>query len=105
MKRILAVASEGGHWVQLLRLRPAFHGHKVLKRRPHVIITTGAAPGIIALAAGKLLGSRAVWIDSIANAEKLSGSGKLAGKFADAWLTQWPELASNNGPECWGAVL
>lgn len=24
--RVLAVASEGGHWVQLLRLRPAFDG-------------------------------------------------------------------------------
>ncbi len=28
-KRILAVASGGGHWVQLLRLRPAFEGHHV----------------------------------------------------------------------------
>ena len=27
--RILAVASGGGHWVQLLRLRPAFAGHHV----------------------------------------------------------------------------
>ncbi len=28
-KRILAVASSGGHWVQLRRLRPAFVGHDV----------------------------------------------------------------------------
>ena len=28
-KRILAVASSGGHWVQLRRLRPAFEGHDV----------------------------------------------------------------------------
>lgn len=27
--RILAVASGGGHWIQLLRLRPAFAGHDV----------------------------------------------------------------------------
>lgn len=26
-RKILAVASGGGHWVQLLRLRPAFEGH------------------------------------------------------------------------------
>ena len=25
-RRVLAVASGGGHWVQLLRLRPAFEG-------------------------------------------------------------------------------
>lgn len=29
-KRILAVASAGGHWVQLLRLRPAFAGNHVM---------------------------------------------------------------------------
>jgi len=28
-KRILAMASGGGHFVQLLRLRPAFEGHEV----------------------------------------------------------------------------
>ena len=28
--RILAVASGGGHWVQLLRLMPAFEGHRVV---------------------------------------------------------------------------
>jgi UDP-N-acetylglucosamine:LPS N-acetylglucosamine transferase len=27
--KVLAVASGGGHWVQLLRLRPAFAGHDV----------------------------------------------------------------------------
>lgn len=29
MTRVLAVASGGGHWVQLLRLRPAFEGSEV----------------------------------------------------------------------------
>ena len=29
MPRVLAVASGGGHWVQLLRLRPAFEGAQV----------------------------------------------------------------------------
>ncbi|MBV9826388.1 MAG: UDP-N-acetylglucosamine--LPS N-acetylglucosamine transferase [Alphaproteobacteria bacterium] len=29
-KKILAVASSGGHWLQLLRLRPAFEGHRVV---------------------------------------------------------------------------
>ncbi len=28
-KKILAISSGGGHWVQLLRLRPAFEGHRV----------------------------------------------------------------------------
>jgi exopolysaccharide biosynthesis glucuronosyltransferase PssD len=29
-KRILAVASSGGHWTELLRVRPAFAGHEVV---------------------------------------------------------------------------
>lgn len=28
-KKILAVSSGGGHWIELLRLRPAFAGHSV----------------------------------------------------------------------------
>jgi UDP-N-acetylglucosamine:LPS N-acetylglucosamine transferase len=134
--RILAVASSGGHWVQLRRLRPAFEGcdvaylttdagHKervapdrlyttrdanrwnkvalvvsalkvlwvVLKERPDVVITTGAAPGYFALRFGKLLGARTMWIDSIANVEELSMSGRMASERADLCLTQWPHLA------------
>lgn len=29
-KKILAVSSSGGHWIELLRLRPAFAGHEVV---------------------------------------------------------------------------
>jgi hypothetical protein len=146
-RRILAVASGGGHWVQLLRLRPAFagctvryattdHGFArdvgedilwvpdanmdnklgllrmawrmlvlVVWLHPHVIITTGAAPGYFAIMWGRLLGRRTIWVDSVANAEELSKSGRQAGRWADAWLTQWPQLARPEGPACWGNVL
>ncbi len=147
-KRILAVASGGGHWVQLLRLRPAFAGHDVafvtvdacyrtevaphrfhtvtdatrwnklkllrmavellvvlLRERPDVVISTGAAPGYVALRLGRMLGARTVWIDSIANVEQLSLSGQRIGRHADLWLTQWPHLARPEGPSYLGAVL
>ena len=147
-KRIIAVSSGGGHWVQLLRLRPAFAEHAVtyvtvnrayeqdvagerlrvvldatrwnkvrlvistlqilhilLTERPHVVISTGAAPGYLAIRLGKLLGSRTVWIDSIANVEELSLSGQKVGPYADLWLTQWPELARSNGPHYEGSVV
>jgi UDP-N-acetylglucosamine:LPS N-acetylglucosamine transferase len=147
--KLLAISSGGGHWIQLLRLRPAFEGCQVtyatvregyredldpgsdfrvipdsnrwnkirllrsalsiswllLRLRPDVIITTGAAPGYFALRIGKWLGARVVWIDSIANAEELSLSGQKAGQFADLWLTQWPHLARDGGPQCFGSVL
>ncbi len=77
----------------------------LIRVRPSVIITTGAAPGLVTLALGKsLFRAKTVWIDSIANVEKLSGSGVLAARFADVRLTQWPDLAVD-GVEHWGAVL
>ena len=146
---LLAISSGGGHWVQLLRLRPAFEGCNVayatvmagyrmdlpagerfhvvpdgnrwskwslfrsvlgilwllLRLRPDVIVTTGAAPGYFALRLGKLLGARVIWIDSVANAEELSMSGAKAGSFADLWLTQWQHLARESGPQFFGSVF
>jgi UDP-N-acetylglucosamine:LPS N-acetylglucosamine transferase len=146
-QRILAVASSGGHWAQLSRLRPAFEGHDVaylttsdghrgevagarfyavadanrweklklarsaakilwvlLRERPDVVISTGAAPGYLALRSAKLVGARTAWVDSVANVEELSLSGKLASAKADLCLTQWPHLADGRvGYE--GAVL
>ena len=156
-RRVLALSSTGGHWVQLLRLYPAFDGcdlhlatttgdfrrrvqemsHArgepapayhvftdanrwqklrlvrqmleigaiVLKVRPDVIITTGASCGYFALRAGKLVGARGCWLDSIANAGELSLSGIKSGPHADLWLTQWPELAQAGGPHYQGSVL
>lgn len=147
--RVLAVASAGGHWTQLLRMRPAFEGcavvylttdkgnasaagvgarvrrvndanrwdklgvarmavrvlWAVLRERPDVVVSTGAAPGYFALRFGKMLGARTVWVDSVANAEELSMTGRMVERFADVWLTQWEHLARPEGPEFAGAVL
>jgi UDP-N-acetylglucosamine:LPS N-acetylglucosamine transferase len=147
-KKVLAVASGGGHWVQLRRVAPAFDGCDVtyvtvepsykdqvgdagfrlvidatrwnkfklilmlfqilwilIRVRPDVVISTGAAPGFFALRFGKLLGARTIWLDSIANIEVLSMSGQKIGPKASLWLTQWSHLAQEDGPEYKGAVL
>ena len=147
-KRILAVSSGGGHWVQLLRLRPAFIGHDVafatvlreyqsdigdarfyvihdatrwnkfglilqalqiawvlLKERPDIVISTGAAPGYFAMRFAKWLGKRTIWIDSMANVEHLSMTGEMVAPYGDLWLTQWVHLARPKGPHFMGAVL
>lgn len=137
--KILAISSQGGHWIQLKRLLPAFEdselvlvstfdstpslnnykakyysvtdasrwnklrlikqafqvGWLVLKERPDKIITTGASVGVWAILAGKFTKSKTIWIDSIANFEKLSLSGKIVKSFATYHLTQWPHLAEN----------
>jgi UDP-N-acetylglucosamine:LPS N-acetylglucosamine transferase len=77
----------------------------ILWERPDVVITTGAAPGYFALRFGRWMKAKTIWLDSIANAEELSLSGRIAGRYADLWLTQWPDLADDEGPEFAGAVL
>ena len=146
--RLVAVSSGGGHWVQLLRVSPAFTkcdvafvtvhefyrpqvaDHRfyaindatrwnklgliwmtfklawiILKERPDVVISTGAAPGYVALRLAKLIGARTIWLDSMANVEQLSLSGQKISRHADLWLTQWAHLGKPGGPHFGGAVL
>lgn len=77
----------------------------IRREQPDVIVSTGAAPGIIALSIGKVVGARTIWIDSVANSERLSLSGKIASRIADLCLTQWAHLAGKNGPQYYGSVL
>jgi len=77
----------------------------LLRARPDIIVSTGAAPGLFALALGKLSGARTAWIDSLANVERISLSGRLARPFADLHLTQWDHLARPGGPRYEGRVL
>ncbi len=78
----------------------------LLKERPQVVVTTGSGPGMITLTLAKtLLRARTIWIDSIANCEKMSSSGLQARRVADVWLTQWPQLEGETGPRYWGSVL
>jgi UDP-N-acetylglucosamine:LPS N-acetylglucosamine transferase len=77
----------------------------IVKERPGVVISTGAAPGYFAIVLGRFLGARTIWIDSMANIEDLSMSGARVGRYADLWLTQWPHLARSEGPHYGGGVL
>jgi UDP-N-acetylglucosamine:LPS N-acetylglucosamine transferase len=147
--RVLALSSGGGHWVQLLRVRPAFANCEVIfatskigyranigteaqfrlipdanrwnkigllrvvfaiflliwRERPDVVVSTGAAPGYFAVRIGNLFGARTIWVDSIANSEELSLSGRKVGPYASLWLTQWAHLARPGGPYYYGSVL
>jgi UDP-N-acetylglucosamine:LPS N-acetylglucosamine transferase len=65
----------------------------LLRERPTVVVSTGAAPGYLAIRFARLLKARTLWIDSVANVEELSMSGRMASEAADLCLTQWPHLA------------
>ncbi len=77
----------------------------LLKERPKAILSTGAAPGAVAIGLGKLLGIRTIWVDSIANVKQLSRAGRLVQKHADVFLTQWQHLSDGQTVLFKGAVL
>ena len=77
----------------------------MLKERPHAIVTTGSAPMLCFILLGRLMGSRTLWIDSIANSECMSSSGRMARHIAHRTISQWPDVATREGVEYWGSVL
>jgi UDP-N-acetylglucosamine:LPS N-acetylglucosamine transferase len=147
--KILAVASKGGHWQQMMALSPAFldgnvtfaatdpglsedvPGQRfvvlqdysrttklkllsglvetfwtVARSRPNVVISPGAAPGLFCILWGRILGARCIWVDSIANGERLSLSGRLACRISHIVLTQWEHLAeADDRLDYWGSVI
>jgi UDP-N-acetylglucosamine:LPS N-acetylglucosamine transferase len=146
--KVLAVASGGGHWKQLLRLRVLLDRYQttyvttidglpqeagietfrivndisrqdkikmikvfallafiVFKVRPNTVISTGAAPGLIVIILGRLIGARTLWIDSIANGDELSLSGRAAKIIAHKTISQWKGVAEKENVDYWGQLL
>lgn len=146
--KILAAASGGGHWEQMMLLRSVLSGHEVvyvttnrdlvtragidrayvvsdcnrntpwqsvltflkigkavLRERPDCVISTGALPGLFCVLIGRLIGSDTVWLDSVANVEKLSMCGSVAKRLAAVCLTQWEHVSDETRPKYAGALL
>lgn len=147
MKKILAISSSGGHWIQMQRIASSFSGNEVvyvstlkgyakevptckyytvrdasawsklslillflqlikiiIQERPNIVISTGAAPGLFAILLSRIIGARTIWVDSIANYQQLSLSGRLSKYFTHLHLTQWEHLA-NQKTQFSGKVL
>lgn len=77
----------------------------LFKLHPAHVVTTGAAPGCLAVIAGRLMGKNVLFIDSIANAETVSLSGRIAAWLGIPTLTQWPHLAGAKGVRYVGTVF
>ena len=78
----------------------------VWTERPDVVFSTGAAPGFLTCLFGRMVGARVVWLDSIANTQTLSMSGRMIRPFAHLILSQWPEVAARySNVEYVGEVL
>jgi UDP-N-acetylglucosamine:LPS N-acetylglucosamine transferase len=101
------VIGECNRFHPLLMVLISYRSFKIVfKERPDVVITTGSLPLALVCLSAKLLGAKIIWIDSIANVEKLSMSGALVRHFADMFITQWPDLAKKyNNAEYVGTLL
>lgn len=84
----------------ILASQVLFH---IVRLRPDIVVSTGAAPGYFAVLFGKLLGAKTIWLDSIANYERPSLSGQKIQPYCDKFLTQWPHLSPP--ATYWGKVL
>jgi UDP-N-acetylglucosamine:LPS N-acetylglucosamine transferase len=148
-QKILAIASPGGHWIQLNKICNAMESrfdvvyatptaqygsansqrkiHNItdasadsklkliplvfqlllimIKERPTAIISTGAAPGAIAVLIAKFLPIKTIWVDSIANGAKLSRSGQMVKNHANLVITQWEPLSDGKTIHYKGSVL
>jgi UDP-N-acetylglucosamine:LPS N-acetylglucosamine transferase len=60
--------------------------------RPSVLVTTGAAVAVPFAWIARVRGTRVVWIESLARAERPSLSCRLVAPVADRVYAQWPEL-------------
>jgi len=146
--RLMAVASGGGHWEQLMLIRSAFSecetvfvttlvglpekyealpahivrncdrkrlgglattttalAFHLFRFRPDVVVSTGALPGLVAIVLGRAIGCRTIWIDSVANAEKLSLSGRWARRLSHHCMSQWSDVALRDRVDFFGSVL
>lgn len=141
-KRVLFISSTGGHFNELMQLKPLFEkydyhiitekddftidyknkykdkisyllygtrSHLIkyifqfivnlfltifyyIKYRPNYIITTGTHTAGPMCCLGKIFGSKIIYIETFANRNSKTVTGKLVYKFADLFIVQWEDM-------------
>ncbi len=77
-----------------------------LKFRPKYIVTTGAHIAGPMCCIGKLFGAKIIFIESIANMNTKTITGKYVYKFADLFLVQWEDMLKlYPNAKYWGSLF
>ncbi len=63
-----------------------------IKVRPKYIVTTGTHTAGPMCCIGKIFGSKIIYIETFANRNTKTATGKLIYKFADLFIVQWEEM-------------
>ena len=110
--KIVFAASSGGHFEQLMMLKPLMEKYDsfvltektdysvgkqevdvfYLKEKPDVMITTGVLAIIPFALIMKLFNRKLIYIESFAKVTSKTLSGKLLYKYADQFYVQWEEM-------------
>lgn len=144
-KKVLFISSTGGHFSELMQLKPLFEKYNYhiitekdkmtqnlkkkyndkisyliygtrshifkyifilfincwislfnyIKIRPKYIITTGTHSAGPMCCIGKIFGSKIIYIETFANKDTKTATGKLIYHFADLFIVQWEEMLEN----------
>ena len=77
-----------------------------IKFRPKYIVTTGAHIAGPMCCIGKIFGSKIIFIETFANINTKTITGKLVYKFADLFLVQWEDMLKlYPKAKYWGSVF
>ncbi len=63
-----------------------------LKFRPKVIVTTGVQSAAPMCCIAKIMGSKVIYIETLANIESKTASGRIIYHFADCFIVQWKSM-------------
>jgi len=73
-------------------IRNGFLAWKILrKERPHLVISTGAAPAIPFFYLGKLFGCKLIFIEDFARIDFPTVTGRIVAPITDQFIVQWEE--------------
>lgn len=94
------------HVSLLLYLKNAWQSLRIfLRKRPKVVISTGAGIALATCFLAKLMGSKLIFIESGARVTEPSRTGRLVYSFADLFVVQWKPLLKHFPKATYGGPL
>ena len=76
-----------------------------IKIRPKVIVTTGTHTAGPMCYLGKIFGSKIIYIETFANRNRKTATGKLIYPIADLFIVQWEEMLELYPKAVYGGVI
>lgn len=110
LKNVYRVKFDGWNLIGKILLTKVFIRalYVLLKERPDVIISTGAGEIAVPFCyIGKVMGTKIIFIDTLARITSPSGGGRLIYPIADLFLVQWKSLLPLYGKKAnyWGKLI